>query len=157
MWQLFTQPSYVLTAHACNDGIICGYIIYDQLATVSTFKPLITVTVLPLWFPPWCDSISDNITYIPSSRALRKLLTMRQARKWAVICGWYSSCVCECDGHANMCAISSLLQDWQHLHVRLRSLLNLRVWVSVYHRLLKLLHARAWDSAVDVNDLEAMW
>ena len=76
---------------------------------------------------------------------------MRQARKWALTCGRYSSYVWAQDGQPMMCAIVSPLQDWQHLQVGLRLVLNLWAWASVYHRLLKLLHAWAVVLAILVR------
>ena len=135
-------------------NLFTNCIIVENYSNVSFY--LGSLCVASPVFPRY-DYVSDSTTSIPSSNALRRKSPMQQARKWAVTCGWYSSCAWAHDGQPMMCVIVSLLPDWQHLHVGLRSLLNLWAWASVYHWLLKLLHAWALDNAVDVTGLEAMW
>ena len=152
-WKASSRPS---STREENASLTCSLTVLSS-KNVATFRSILGPSSLPLQFSPWCDSASDVITSIPSSNALRRWSPTRQARKWAVSCGRYSSCVWARDGQPVMCAIVSILLDWQHLHVGLRSLLNIWAWASVYHWLMKLLHAWTLDNAVDVNDSKAMW
>ena len=91
----------------------------------ATFCYILDASVLPLQLSPRCDSVLDSTTSIPNSNALRRWSSMRQVRKWAVTCERYSLCVWARDVQPTMGAIVSLLLDWQHLRIGLRSLLYL--------------------------------